>query len=132
MKEHKLRNLAILSDENIHTIEIRFNENGVPYTYLAHKNWNIQVGDLVYVQSSNSNKFQMVEVVTVDEEADIDVTKDIKYIFCNGRAVDFQTEREEGLNNMMTKLRREQNKVYRAQLRQELKDSLTLEASDER
>jgi hypothetical protein len=76
------KNIAAILREDTKTISVQFsNENGMPssrnYTYITHL--NVKVGDFVVVPSGGNDLWKICEVMSVDEELDIEPNADIKY-----------------------------------------------------
>ena len=93
-------NAAILRDD-AKTCTVAFqSENGSmssPYTYVTHL--ALEVGDLVVVPSGNHNGLKIAEVMTVDDDLEIEPNSDIKYKWV-ADVIDVKAARENRDRNM--------------------------------
>jgi hydrogenase maturation factor len=76
------KNIAAILREDTRTISVQFvNENGMAssrnYTYITHL--DVKVGDFVVVPSGGNDLWKICEVMSVDDELDIEPNADIKY-----------------------------------------------------
>lgn len=125
----KLRHAAILTNENIHTVNVQYDDFGHTYAYLALKEWDIQEGDLVAVpfQDLEDTRLRTCTVVSVDDEADIDVDSNIEYKFCHGKVELRANVCEYKLQETIDVIKTQRNKAARAQIRKTFMDDLMLE-----
>jgi hypothetical protein len=131
----KMRNLAILSDANIITIQVVFPDYETSlkeYTYLCSKEWNLKVGDKVWTpKPNNQNTYGIAQIVEVSEEADIDVSNSIRYRFCGSICRQEDVIQEDELAEQEKLIRRDYNKTMRKQLRQQLVREITSQVEGE-
>jgi len=75
------KNIAAILREDTKTCSVAFvNENGSmssPYTYITHI--DLEVGNYVVVPAGNNNVLKIAEVLSVDNELEIEPNSDIKY-----------------------------------------------------
>ena len=76
------KNIAAILREDAKTCSVKFpGDNGIPsgnsYTYVTH--FPLEVGDLVVIPTGVTNALKIAEVVTVDDDLEIEPNSDIKY-----------------------------------------------------
>jgi acetolactate synthase small subunit len=95
------KNIAAILREDAKTCTVAFqNENGsmsAAYTYVTHL--ALEVGDLVVVPSGNHNSLKIAEVMTVDDDLEIEPNSDIKYKWV-ADVIDVKAARENRDRNM--------------------------------
>lgn len=99
---------------NYRTIKVKYESNGATYTFKVSNDIEVEVGDFVLVQSANNQYYRTVEVVSIDNEIDINFEADFKYKWVVSN-VDFtkynkQIDNEKILVSKIEDLRRRQQR----------------------
>jgi hypothetical protein len=76
------KNIAAILREDAKTCAVKFTGNngssdGIPYTYVTHL--DIEVGDYVVVPTGSQDALKIAEVVSVDNDLEIEPNADVKY-----------------------------------------------------
>ncbi len=99
---------------NYRTIKVKYESSNTTYTFKVSNDIEVEIGDFVLVQSANNQYYRTVEVVSIDNEIDINFEADFKYKWVVSN-VDFtkynkQIDNEKILLSKIEDLRRRQRR----------------------